>query len=104
MSESDGVKESIDGTEYTVYMLDPTVALRLLRRILGVVSPALGALAGASDKAGLVERGTPELFSRIASELFDRFDENLLDDVVQKLGDVSMIGGKRVSEVSAMHF
>lgn len=104
MAQSDGVKETIDGVEYTVYMLDPTLALRLLRRILAVVSPAIGALAGAADKTSVAERVTPELFSRIAAELFDRFDEKLLDDLVQKLGEVSMASGKRVSDVASIHF
>lgn len=102
MAQVDSFKETIDGVEYTIYMLDPRTSLRLLRRILGAVSPALGAFAGTGgDMSAEV---SPELFSKIAGDLFDRLDEKLLDDAVDHLASVTHADGKPLKETMAIHF
>lgn len=99
MSQLDPVKETIDGHEYTMVMLDPTVAAKLLRRIMFVVSPAVGAFAVAGGK-----ELTPELFSMIAGGLFERLDEKLLDDVISRMSSVTIVDGKKMDQVFMIHF
>lgn len=109
MAQSDGSKKTIDGTEYVVYHLSPKKAARLLKRLLGVVAPALGLLGAFKNlgqgKSLLDAEIDGALFSKLAAEALDRLDEPLLDDLLVSFSEVTLIGGgAKLNDVFEAHF
>jgi len=100
MSQADGSKKRIEGVEYTVYHLDPTVSYRLSRRLGAVLGPTLAAAVGTGGSAKMLDADVGSL----AREFFDRLDEKLLDDLVENFKDVTLVDGKKLRDVFAIHF
>jgi len=93
VSQRDSQTKSIDGCGYTVYMLPPKVARKILVRIFQVLGPSLGE-AFSRDEEKLSAAIGP-----IIREFTDRLSDDDLEWMMTALADVTMIdpgGGKTI--------
>ena len=112
MSQMTGHKQTIEGHEYTVYMLSPLVSHELLTDVAKMVGPSLGpaidVVMGAVQNqslANLMEQEIdPALFSRALSSLFDRLDKKTMRTLIDAMAGVTHIDGKPVADVFDFHF
>ena len=81
MSQRDGVTESIDGHEYTVYMLAPMISHDLLTDVAKMVGPAQGPVI---DTGGL--------------------DKKVLRDTINRKADMTHVDGKPLKPIFDEHF
>lgn len=114
MSQIQPHTETIDGEEYTVYMLSPLVAMDLLVDLSKMLGPGLGPLADAMSgavKGEGVNIGAlldmeigGDVFSRAAESLFGNLDKGVVRTAIQTLAEVSQIGGAPLWKTFEVHF
>jgi hypothetical protein len=103
MSQQDSEKTTIDGLEFTIFMLDPWIANDITHAISKIVGPSLGELAGAvmgsKDKQGeakklLDKKLDPEFAAKGVTELFRNMDASTTRWVMQELAKVTTVTGQ----------
>lgn len=102
-SKQDAARKRIGDMELTVYRLDPMVSMKLWRKVLAVVMPTIAAGIGKFGGAQSLFDSTVDL-GAAASEFFARADDALLEDLVQKFGEVTETKGGWVKDTFPVLF
>lgn len=91
MSQEDGKKKTIAGTEYGVRMLDALTAEDLLIDIGHVVGPSLGGVLAAfiGDKGSDKPAADPEMINGAVAGLFARLDKKTIRSLITTLSEVT---------------
>lgn len=106
MSQRTSKKQTIDGTEYEVFMLPPKKARRILVEMTKVIGPALGGIAGKGDLGKLMDSDVSGIDWQAAiSGLTEKLSDEMLDDHMSEFAKVTQVTGKGyLSEVFDAHF
>lgn len=97
-------KKTIDGMEFEVHHLDPVLSLKLLRRLMAAIAPAIGSGIGSADISGVLNQTASVDMGAGLRALFDRLDEKLVEDLRTAFADVSIVDGSPLSKVYAVKF
>lgn len=112
MSQLTGTSETIDGHEYTVYMLPPMTALDMLVDIGKMLGPGLGSVVDAVS-GNFAEGGIDAVmeqnldgafFSKAATALFQNLNKASVRDVVTTLAGATHVDGKKLKDIFDIHF
>ena len=106
-------KKVISGCTYTVYMLPPRQANKILIRIVKTVGPSLGVLieelpddAVKGGLKGLMDNVDIDgaFIGKVAKELCERLDENEIERMMDTFAKVSEVNGVNLLSVFDGHF
>ena len=122
MSQTDGTLVTLDDGDgrqdtYRIYMLDPFEASDIAADLIGIIAPAMAALAGESKtgadelKAMLTSESLDgRALERAATILFSKFDKHKQRELINAMAKVTNVqiggGGKeaKLPEVFTLHF
>lgn len=99
MSQMEAHSSTIDGVEYSVYMLPPRESLKILMKLMKILAPSMAAMADGSDgdvKTILDQQISKGMLANAAGELCSRIDEDEIMKIVEKLGEYSEADGVRL--------
>lgn len=98
MSQSDSQSKTFDGTLYTVYMLPPKTARKILVRVFQVLGPSLGEAFTRDDEKLSAAIGP------IVREFTDRISDEDLDWIMDALTGVTTIspGGEKTIQLRSV--
>jgi hypothetical protein len=103
MPQTQGSSETIDGIEYTVFMLPPRVARTMLVEMAKVLAPVLTSIAPGGSVKDLL--GANIDLGTIATGLTDRLSPQMLDDHMNKLASATQVKeGGDLSKIFDIHF
>jgi hypothetical protein len=113
MSQKQAVEKTIGEHKYEMYMLAPKTSHTLLVKVMKMLGPSLGPVAdmffnklkNTKNVSEIMNQEVgAEFFSKAANTLFNDLDNAIIDDVIDKFGDVTHVDGVPLKGIFDAHF
>lgn len=105
MSQNVGTDVLIDDYTYTIYMLPPKKARKMLVSMAKIIGPALGAAVGEGSFSSLLDKKTSDInVGAIIGQILERIDDKELDQFCEWLASVTHVDGKPLKDQFEFHF